>query len=170
MVRLETQSETLDMSRNNIGMQRFIIRGDNGEVSIHNGGFYINRDQQGQNVGTKALIVQAEAAARLGVDSISTTAERDHQLGAFGYNVWPHRGFDGLLQQQTVDALPSEIRQSLPNDESIRISHLLQSEEGQKWWRENGDQIKLRFDLTPPDNYSTQTLRNYTGRRGILDE
>jgi len=109
-----------------------------------------------QGLGLQMFFRQARNAALLSVDRIEAVAGRKGDEN--GYYTWPRYGFQGLLPGGLSLLLPAELR-------NVRnVLDLMASEAGRRWWREFGQTISLRFDLTPGSR-SRRTLMRYIRER-----
>jgi hypothetical protein len=135
-------------------MDREIQHDDDGDLFIHNAGFFINdRSAQGKGLGHTVLAHEVEEAWNAGIGKITTTAARSAFM--IGYKVWPKLGFDGELPDWV------HYKSDFPgNDDTIMISQLYKTPGGREWWEEHGSNIDLEFD-TRPDSESRKTLNEY---------
>ena len=123
---------------------------------------YVRKELQGLGVGTRSVVISLTEAKTLGCRSVALTAAgsaRNRQL-FFGYHVWPVMGFDALLPAEKKLLLPPSLA------EVARLSGLMQSEAGRRWWYDNGIALDLEFDLVDA-SISWQLLDRYVKRKGI---
>jgi len=107
--------------------------------------------------------------------------------GFIGYSVWPKLGYDGPLKKILLENLnrnskykywtPPDILEHLVKTKAMadvplktaRLSDLMKTEKGRRWWMVNGDSVDLTFDLTPqPDGsqpLSMQILEEYVTKK-----
>jgi len=127
-------------------------------TTIKNESYFIYEGHQGKGEGTRIFAAQVKAAAALGFREIRTHAIRD--VDANGYYSWPRMGYDGRV--------PSEITAIAPRQFSgyEKVSDFMKTPEGRDWWKENGDEVYLEFDLTP-GSLSRRTLDAYAKSKGV---
>lgn len=118
--------------------ERKVWRRD-GKLYVTNESFEVPEEHRGSGLGTKSFSEQVQACREAGVKSISCTAARWDQLKVIGYYVWPRMGYD-------ADA-PEDVRRKFPKAE--RMSDLMASQAGRDWWKKNGYDLEMEFDLTP---------------------
>jgi hypothetical protein len=98
------------------------------------------RRQAPDYLGTVAFALCAMMAHRLGFTHISLVAGggRGHAPNMIGYFFWPKLGFDALLEPEEIGARPEFAG-------CVSIQDLLAIDE--PWWRDNGAQRWMEFDL-----------------------
>jgi len=152
------------MGRNGVTIQRTLRRDSDGQLSLKNDLFFINReDRPGQNAdvprGADMLSRQIDAARRLGVKMIKTDACRGSTMN--GYITWPKLGYDGPLPPDKLRALPAALKTGMAGNTNIQS--LLAQPGGADWWQQHGDSITLSFD-PHPDSPNSRYLANYLAR------
>lgn len=125
------------------------------KLLMNNGGFKLNPDSQGSGHGTEIFAKQVETAEKLGIDHITTIAERDESKN--GYYTWARLGYDAQVPWNLWSSVPKEL--NVPRY-SPRISQLMMTKEGREWWKQNGETEELTFDLKP-DSLSRRVLNEY---------
>ncbi len=119
-------------------VDRTIKRDNNGRLVLHANSFQVNDDVRGQGIGASVFDRMTKQAKSLGVDRIETNAAG----GAFnGYYTWPRFGYDANIPKEWKSALPEGF------ENAGKLSDLMKSEDGRKWWKENGLGMKMSFDL-----------------------
>lgn len=116
--------------------------------------------QQGKGFGSKMFASLVKNASGLGVSEIrgdlsrTTAAEaKEHGIRQEnGYYSWPRFGFDG-----SVKGL---------GDKSMKVSELMKTDSGRKWWKENGTTFSGVFDLKPGST-SMKAWEAYRKAKGI---
>lgn len=144
------------MEGGGVGEAYRTIQRTKGGVVIHNNLFFA--EASGGGVGIRVFGKQVAQAARLGVSRIETNAARGPDMN--GYYTWARFGYDAPL--------PSHYRPDLPPGlkGSKRVSDLMQTEAGQKWWKTHGDTIDMTFDLKAGST-SRKTLDKYLKSKGL---
>ena len=135
----------------------YYLRRTKSAVVLRNEGFCIGlQAMRRQGLGLQMFYRQARNAALLGVDRIETIAGRKNDEN--GYYAWPRYGFQGRL--------PASVRHLLPLgwDDAQTVLDLMWFEEGRDWWREHGETIPVRFDLTYRSR-SRRVLMRYVRER-----
>lgn len=137
---------------------RRLRRNLDGDLVLINDQFYVDKERQGQGLGTRVFGRQVEAAARLGVKKVSTFAAGYPGGAENGYAVWPKFGYDGEIPPMTKAKLPPGFAGA------ERLSDLMRTKEGRGWWTENGESVGLTFDMTD-GSLSRRVWDGYLGRR-----
>ena len=113
------------------------------------------------NLGALALWRQVQAARELGLAYIETYAAGDPRSASrYGYYVWAVYGFNGPLYVGERRIMPPELRVARDLNQLIELG-------GDWWWRRNGGERKMIFDLAE-ESASTRILQNYLKRKGLL--
>jgi hypothetical protein len=107
--------------------------------AVHVDHLYL-RQQAPDYLGTVAFAVCAMIAHRMGFTHISLVAGggRGHNANMIGYFFWPKLGFDALLDADERGARPEFA-------ECDTVQDILAVD--QQWWRDNGTQRWMEFDL-----------------------
>jgi len=136
--------------------RRTISKDRHGNVVMHNDIFTVKKEAQGKGVGTAVFGRQVEQAQKLGVTKIETSAARSQTFN--GYYTWARMGYDAPLTSRIREQLPRELARS------TRVSDLMRSKEGQKWWEKHGEWTEMEFDLKAGSR-SWETHRAYLKER-----
>lgn len=134
---------------------RTVKRNGRGEIVFHNDIFVAF--ESGKGLGTKVFGRQVEQAARLGVSKIETTAARSDTFN--GYYTWARLGYDGNIPARVSSKLPAGMKKA------TRVSDLMKTEAGRAFWKANGVQMEMSFDLKPGST-SRRTLNDYVKSKG----
>ena len=111
--------------------------------------------------GLRMFAVQAHTALRTGVAAIALEAAGSSTSSVFnGYYTWPRYGFDAKIDDSLRSILPGNLASS------VSIADLMDSQEGRLWWKANGRESYLEFDLTPGSR-SWQTLLKVMQEKGV---
>jgi GNAT superfamily N-acetyltransferase len=153
---IEIQAESASVKLRILLYRRF-----DGKPILENDQIDVLEGHQRQGIGARLLARQVEHGIRPGVVEIQGYAVRDDRTGHVGYWVWPLLGFDGNLVREVLDKLPPEFAKAR------KISHLMSSEQGRRWWFENGDSFTINFDLRPRSQ-DLRWLRAYLRGRGMI--
>lgn len=114
---------------------------------------------RGTGKGTEIFGDIVSNAKQQGYDRIMTTAAGmggDDSMN--GYYTWPRLGFDTELPKSAIDRAKAE------GFDVKRLSDLMKTSDGRKYWKENGFCLELEFDLSD-DSYSMETLKEYVSGR-----
>lgn len=142
-------------------MRRTIVAepGASRATTIYNQEIGVRSELQGRGIGTRIFADQVEAAAAAGFRKIETHAARE--LGLFnGYSTWPKLGYDAAIPKVVRAKLPAEMAGAR------RVSDLMATPEGRKFWDEHGIGTDMTFDLAP-GSYSRRTLDAYLKAKGM---
>jgi len=134
-----------------------------GTIHIHNSMFFLKPRYQGSGFGTAAFSDQVRGAFAAGANSISTMAGKG-RLGRGGaamngYYTWATLGYDAELSQSFRRRLPPELKSAKT------VQDLLETPEGERYWKDNGYMTEMNFDLTP-GSPSLKRLNSYLERKG----
>ena len=136
---------------------RRVFKKSNGSITVENDSFEAN--VKGSGIGTRMLYQQATEAASLGVKDIFTMAAGNSDSDMNGYYTWPRLGFDGRLQSSTLEAAHLD-----GFSEVSKISDLMKTADGRKWWREYGVGHRVTFDLSE-GSQSRRVLDEYVKQK-----
>lgn len=141
---------------------RTIGRDDKGELVVKNEFFEVSKDKQGSGLGMEIFGRQVEQASKLGISRIDTQAAGDYsQIDKWnGYYTWPRLGYDGAIPSHVGSKLPTKFKKAK------NVSDLMKTKDGRDWWKKNGDEVELSFDLSK-DSQSQRVLKSYLGAKGI---
>ncbi len=128
---------------------------------IENYRLNIEPSEARKGLGTRILATQVDEAIKIGTfDKIHTTAAGFFGSKRNGYYTWPRLGYDASLVGVKKDHLflEQKLNDNYPN--AKMISDIFATEGGPKWWRENGKNIDVAFDLTS-GSLSRRVLHTY---------
>jgi hypothetical protein len=127
--------------------------------AVHVDHFYL-RHQAPEGLGTVAFALCAMTAHRMGYTRISLIAGggRGHARHMIGYFVWPKLGFDAPLDHGETDG-----RADLAG--CISVQDVIAVDEA--WWRENGSQRLMEFDLGA-DSRCWEKLLDYLQQKELI--
>lgn len=114
--------------------------------------------------GTVESITQAE---KIGVDRVEMIAAGDSGHSDYkGYRIWPRLGFDGVIPRGKItptytlatglfnsygSKIPKAALSPRAQEEvkqgKLTVQALYETEEGQKWWEQNGSEIEMTLDI-----------------------
>jgi hypothetical protein len=116
----------------------------------------------------RAMVSSVEAAHKAGVSRIVLNAAGNSSAtkGSLtstpwrGYTIWPRMGFDAPL--------PSSIKAKLPPDLSHAKSllDLHATPDGTRWWRDNGEDLDVKFDLTDRSSPQSKIMDRFIKKFG----
>lgn len=133
-------------------IDRFLYKDDTGALVLANRKFFLGEDMQGKGTGSMFFYSQAKNAQQAGITRIETEAVRGPDFN--GYYTWPRMGYDGDLPKAITSKLPQQF------SGFTKVSQLMDTPEGRTWWKKNGDDIDLTFDLAEGSR-SMQVLEAY---------
>ena len=111
--------------------------------------------------GLRMFAIQAHTAGRIGVSAIALEAAGSSTSSVFnGYYTWPRYGFDAKIDDSLRSILPGNLA------DAVSIADLMDSQEGRLWWKANGRERYMEFDLTPGSR-SWQTLLKVMQEKGV---
>lgn len=127
--------------------------------AVHVDHFFL-RHQAPEWLGTIAFALCAMIAHRLGFSRISLIAGggRGHDPRMIGYFFWPKLGFDAPLEPDEADGNPALAA-------CRTVQDVMAIDEG--WWRENGWQRWMEFDLAA-DSRSWRKLLDYLREKELI--
>jgi hypothetical protein len=138
-------------------MERSIAIDPTGRTFMVNEQLFV-RPEAPAGLGTRIMAHQVREAARLGVAYIELTAVRGPW--ANGYYTWPRLGYNAPLPDALAATLPPDLR------DARDLEGLFDRTGGAQWWREYGQTIEVRFELTPR-SASIRRFRRYLLEREI---
>jgi phage gp29-like protein len=100
----------------------------------------------GSSRGVGLLSQTINAADNIGIQTIETTGGKGGKYGMTGYRTWPALGFEATGVERFAEKLPPEIRPLAGDPPSLL--NLTSTRDGRIWWRQNGEQLPLSFDLS----------------------
>ena len=115
----------------------------------------IKQEKQGQGISSFALRQQIRLAQSLGIDRLETFAigdidDPEHN----GYYTWARLGFNADIPDSIRAKLPENLKQVED------IADLMLSTEGRSFWKQNGSDVALKFDLASGSK-SIKILKTY---------
>jgi hypothetical protein len=114
--------------------------------------------ERGGGISRRVFARQLETAKELKIHSLTGLAARnddpDPEKQQFGFKVWPKFGFDGPIPYNLIEKLPDQLKGAK------LVSDLYNSEAGIAWWEQNGDSVRLVFDMTE-DSLSWRIWKAY---------
>ncbi|WP_235362469.1 hypothetical protein [Burkholderia pseudomallei] len=118
------------------------------------------RRQAPDYLGTVSFALCAIVAHRLGLTHISLIAGGGlgHNANMIGYFFWPKLGFDAPLEPQEIGARPEFAA-------CVSVQDLLAIDE--QWWRDNGAQRWMEFDLAA-DSPAWTKLLDYLREKELI--
>jgi len=123
--------------------------------------------------GTELLANQVRALRALGATKINTHAARydtdNPNYAMNGYYTWPRLGYDAALPRDKYNRLPPDLKAQVdanPTGSAKRRSvlGLMTTKAGRDWWKANGDDLDMEFDLKD-GSLSMRTLEAYLAER-----
>jgi len=152
------------------GSIRHLYRDDDtGQIVVKNESFHPPLSTRGSGSGTAAFAAQVAALQKMGVSRIETFATRRDQAGSAsyeqpenGYYTWPRLGYDGPIGPEKMATLPPDLKAQMGG--SDMVSGLYKTQAGRDWWKANGEDIDLSFDLSP-GSASVKALEAYQHER-----
>jgi hypothetical protein len=124
---------------------------------VHNQTFEVKQGAQGHGLGTKVFAQQVASAAAAGMKYIDCEAggwgerwlalhDRKNVEGLNGFYTWPRLGYDAAIDTEKLDGLQKrELAEQFPK--AKRVSDLMKTQEGRDWWKANGCDTLMKFDL-----------------------
>lgn len=101
-------------------------------------------DKRGEGIGLSVLKNEVDQGKANDVDAIKTKTSAQ----TTSYYDFPLLAFDALLPEEILSILPKNLRGA------STISDLMASEEGRKWWRENGEAMEVELELASTEEES----------------
>jgi GNAT superfamily N-acetyltransferase len=145
--------------------ERTIHKTTDGKVAISNEVFVVEESHQGKGIATRVIGRQIEQASKLGVSTIHIHAAGSKNDPKWnGYSTWPKFGYDGDINDDVKIAVRSGRIPKPPGDDPKRVSDLMKSEAGRKWWDNYGSAQDMEFDLTE-GSYSRRVWDAYRSRK-----
>lgn len=120
----------------------------------------------------RAMTSSVDAARKAGVARIVLSAagnsSKTHGSPWRGYTIWPRMGFDAPLP----DSIRSRLPESLSRAKSLLDLHA--TPEGTRWWRDNGEDIDVSFDLRDASSPQSKVMDRFikkfsTSKRSMPD-
>jgi hypothetical protein len=119
---------------------RILKKDDEGRVTLFAEKFDVAVSERGKgNFGPQVFGRMVEQASSMGVDRIVTTASRSPNEN--GYYTWARFGYDAPLNRKEKEVLPATL------GHAERVSDLMTTEEGRRWWKDHGSTKKMTFNL-----------------------
>ena len=115
------------------------------------------------------MIASMDAVSKTNIKTAKTNAAGSPTSTRFkGYKIWGRFGFDGRIpyaqQQQLVEHVKSnptafspQLREKLSksvlqNGGNVNLQELLETKDGERWWKEYGADLDLEFDFTDKES------------------
>lgn len=142
---------------------RWMRRDQYGDLIIFNHRFY-KTPTAPAGIGLDSFQRQVKGARALGVVRLETFAVGSYQTllakGEVGYLVWAKFGFDAplLVTQRAI------LNQFSPLAGVKTINALFRRSGGEEWWKRNGTDTKMDFDLQPQSSMMGQFRRYLRGK------
>lgn len=135
---------------------------DSGELKLLLESMYLREELQRAGIGPRSVMISLLAAKDLGLDGVALLAAGSAAKRSIfvGYYVWPIIGFDAPVPLEKIKLLPDSLAGV------TRLSDLAKSEEGRRWWYDNGSPMEVDFDLAD-GSVSWQLFHSYAKRKGI---
>lgn len=117
-----------------------------GEKFIKNIYFFVKQSgDRGKGLGIEVFGRQIDEAIEKGFSYIKCSADRNDsenpELRMNGYETWPKYGYDGEIP----DRIKRLAQEAFPGVEMV--SDLYKTKEGREWWKKNGVETEMVFDL-----------------------
>ncbi len=151
---------SLNYEHDGVEATRTLYRNRHGKTVCHNEFFEIRDNSPHKGKGAQVFHEQVQALQKAGVDHIETEAARGPKLN--GYYTWVRLGYDGPIPENSLLRMPSGLRSKL--NEKSTLLDLLDLPEGRQWWKDRGESVDVKFDLTPGSR-SLQVLEKYLDER-----
>lgn len=134
---------------------------DNGlSLYLYNVIQVIKDDYHRQNIATLSLRQQVRTAQKLGFTEIALfAAGHSGHIELNGYYAWPRLGFNMVL--------PSHLKPPAHLGDIYDVLDLMQTEEGREWWKNNGIEGHMVFDLSKGSK-SLKVLEQYLQTKGLI--
>ena len=136
-----------------------------GVIHIHNDEFVV--EDSGRGIGVKIFAAQVRGATAAGVARIDTTGGKgpitlmEREVDMNGYYTWPRLGYNGDLIGSFADRASREVGHTVST-----VRDLMMTADGRDFWKDEGYQIGLQFDLAPGSD-SRKILAAYMGAKGM---
>jgi hypothetical protein len=125
---------------------RYVKVGRDGKPRVENFQVIIDPASPHKGTGARLFARQVDALTRTGQTEIKTNAKGSASNKKYvGYKVWPKLGYDGPVPNKYLRKMPAELRDQA--GDTPRLSDVLGTDAGRKWWDANGGDIDLAFDL-----------------------
>ena len=112
----------------------------------------------------RSMTASVEAARKAGVSRLVLSAAGNSEKTSGspwrGYTIWPRMGFDAPLSSSIKAKLPPD----LSHAKSLLDLHATQ--EGTRWWRDNGEDIDVSFDLKDRSSPQSKIMDRFIKKFG----
>jgi hypothetical protein len=129
---------------------------------LHIDHFFLRAQQSGAKLGTIAIALCAITGFLKNFATISLIAAggKGFDKHHIGFNVWPKLGFDAKILPGELDSAPH-----------LKLCQTVQDvlRDDPEWWRANGSQRLMSFDLTP-NSTSWRKLIPYVHEKVLSEE
>lgn len=152
--------------------ERLLFKDKDGNLAVFNALFEIEKEFQGEGLGTKIFASQVNNCRKHGVKYIECYAGQSENSN--GYYTWPRLGYDASLehivtkgptdpdeaaaQKKLRRRLLETARRLFPRAKTLL--DVMSTERGRKWWKEVGVGVGMKFDLSP-NSRSMKVLNAY---------
>ena len=153
-------NDLLHPYKNNIG----IFKEESGDLGIAIDGLHIDsfmlKEDAPELLGTIgfcfcAITAYLKGFSRIDLVAAGRTGPKDKNIGYF---VWPKLGFDATLEEDDRRDWPPEYAKCISVQEILKIN--------EEYWKKNGSQMLMSFDLSP-GSPSWAKLLDYTRRKQL---
>lgn len=123
--------------------------------TVYHSNMTIDESQKG--FGIRAFAAQVQTYRKAGYKTINTFAAKSGFYN--GYYTWARFGFDADLSPVLLTKAEAAGFQGV-----TKVSELMATEKGRKWWKKNGKGTKMEFDLSD-DSHGIAVLEAYIEER-----
>lgn len=138
---------------------RDLFREKDGSFRMVGRGFCVAADAP-EGLATRVHARQIVEARKLGVTTIFTEAARTGGYAMNGYYTWPRLGYDRTFTKAEHAKLPRELASAKT------ILELMALPGGREWWKSNGFNVGVTFDVHP-NSPSSRALDRYLEENGV---
>jgi hypothetical protein len=140
--------------------ERTLVRNPDGSIYLHNDILQLLNSAP-DGLGTRIAAHQVRQAREMGISKIITHAagrQGEHWAGSY---TWPLLGYDCDIPSHIAARLPKKLM------DAKRVSDLVRTKYGRKWWKSHRDWIWTDFDLDPM-SVSSKQHNAYLKEKGVL--
>ena len=181
-----------------IGTAATLSRTDDDELLLSYAIFSVAPEVQRENPIAVAramysgVVRSINEAEKAGVEEVSMVAAGSDSNDEYkGYRIWPRLGFDGVIPRNRVTPtyslrlgffepygsnIPDDILSDKAKQEkregALTIQSLYETKEGQRWWEENGGQMKMSLRVGDNEDTGWQRFKRISSKvsdRDIID-
>jgi len=155
---------------------RYMFTNLDGDLVMDNDRFVVGDAFKSQGMGSAIFADEVQSLSNLGVKYIVTEAGGDGATLAAnpqalnGFYTWPRLGYNGKLEHEALQAIKDAVeRGELPKSYGSfsTIQQLMRTPQGRAWWKLNGKEMRLKFNLAP-NSLSMRVLKAYLQAKGLL--